>query len=444
LKVTIIGISLTAAAGAPQSLTLNPQPVIDLVRLQSDTAFLGTFTGVRAGQYTGATVSFANAVVTFFNDTPNPVSSCPAGSVCQVALTAAGAPQAALSFAVASTTPIGIGLDFNLGAAVTISGGSLSLSFTAPNTLTAFTLPRTGSNLSAGQLDLIEDFTGVATITGQTVTIMSPSRGALTATATTSTNFDAAPYPNPGNLCPTGTTSLAACVSNSQIVSADTILKSDGTLALQEIEPLLATRQDIIEGTVDSRPVSATQFTMVVTDKQVAASGSLISSVNVGDRVTIILSTNPPPSPFQVDTKGLPVAISFGNNIRFFAGQTAADAIHPGQTVALHVVAFAAASGTTLASATADSAILRWSRFIANVFGPLSPTSITVDTIPSYFLFTSASQFAVQVFTGTNLDGVSTAASVVVGKPVAIRALYIDNPTSTANPSFFAAKIRQH
>lgn len=455
LRVTLTGISLTAATGAPQSLTLNPQPVIDLVRLQPDSAFLGTFTGVRAGQYTGVTVSFANPVITFRNDTPADLTSppCLRNAVCQATLTAAGAPQATLSFAVASTTPIGVGLDFNLGTAVSISGPSLSLSFSAPNTLTAFALPRTGSTLSAGQLDLIEDFTGVASITGNTVTITSPTRGTLTATATSSTNFDPSPYPA-RSLCNGTSPTLATCVSNNQIVSADAILKSDGTLSLQEIEPLLASRQDIIEGTVVAKtPASTTQFTIVTTDKQTATPTSLISSVNIGDLVVVSLPPPPTvPNPFLVDTKGLPVTSCCATIITTFTSGTNTDAIHVGQTVALHVTGFTPASGSVPPSVNVDTAILRWSRFIATATGAASTTSINVKDLPSYFAFTPASIFAVQIFTGTpggpgvtNLDGLPTAANVVIDKPTAVRALYfLQNDTTPATPPFAAAKLRQH
>ena len=449
LRVTITGIALTRASGSPQSLTLAAQPVVDLARLDSDTTFLGTFSGIPAGQYTGVMVTFANPVITFLNDTGRTVSpptpGCPSNTVCQTSLTAAGAAQANITFSVASTTPVGVGLDFNLGTAVTISGtpASLSLNFSAPNTLTAFTLPRTGSNLSAGQLDLIEDFTGVASLNGQAVTITSPTRGTLTATATATTNFDPSPYPA-RTLCNGGNPTLPTCVANNQIVSADAIVKSDGTLSLQEIEPLVASQQDIIEGSVVAKTATGgTQFTVVVTDKQMATPNSLISNVKLGDLVTINLSNL---NTFLVDTKGLPATLCCAGSVQTFIVGTNTDAIHLGQTVALHVTGF------TAPSATVNTVILRWSRFIATATGATSPATINVKNLPSYFNFTSASIFAVQVFTGnpggsgvTNLDGISTAANVVIDKPVAVRSLYfLTSDSVPANPPFLAAKLRQH
>jgi hypothetical protein len=71
--------------------------------------------------------------------------------------------------------------------------------------------------------------------------------------------------------------------------------------------------------------------------------------------------------------------------------------------------------------------------------------------LPSYFNFSSSSQFAVQGFFNgalgsdgvTNLDGITSAGSVTANQPVGLRALYLQNPTNTSNPAFFAAKMRQ-
>jgi len=455
LRVTITGIALTRTGGSPQSLTLATQPVIDLARLQSDTAFLGTFSGIPAGQYTGVTVTFANPAITYLNDTGGTVSppaqGCPSNNVCQATVTGTATAQANALFSVASTTPVGVGLDFNLGTAVTISGtpATLSIDFTAPTTLMAFTLPRSGSTLSAGQLDLMEDFTGVASLSGQAVTITSPTRGVLTATATSTTSFDPSPYPTRA-LCNGTNPTLTTCVANNQIVSADAILKSDGTLALQEIEPLVASQQDILEGIVVSKiSGSSTQFIVATTDKQ-AATSSLISSVKVGD--VVIITVGSPLNPFLVDTKGLPVTTCCTGSVQFFTVGNNTDAIHLGQTVALEVTAFTPAVGSALPSATVNTVILRWSRLIATATGAASPTSINVKNLPSYFNFTPASSFAVQVFPGTpgsagvsNLEGLSSAANVVLDKPVAVRALYfLATDTMPANPPFLAAKLRQH
>jgi len=142
---------------------------------------------------------------------------------------------------------------------------------------------------------------------------------------------------------------------------------------------------------------------------------------------------------------------SFGSSYSLFATQTTTSAVHAGQTVAVHVSAFTAASGTTLASANADTVILRWTRLRANVVSATSAT-VNIDTLPSYFGISASSQEVVQAFLNgalgadgvTNLDGVaSNTSGLTTSQRVGLRVLYFQNPGNTANPAFFAAKIRQ-
>src|SRR5438876_155761 len=259
-NVSITGITLTPASGTAQ--TLNPSPsVVDLMRLQSDTAFLGTLPNVVAGAYT-VQVALANPEITFLNDTPSAIAvgtaMCPSGAVC-------------------------------------------------PTTLTS-------------------------------------------------------------------------CVVKGQIASVDALLKSDGTLELKEFEPLNSAQQDFVEGIVAAiNPSSQTQFGIVVTDKpSVATTNSLISALKVGDLLTVNLSSSV--NPFLVDTKGLAVDTSFTASFNFFNGQTTTSAIHLGQNIGVHVIApFTAVNGTTPASATTDTVILRWSRFRATVVSAPSTATTPIN-----------------------------------------------------------------
>jgi hypothetical protein len=447
-KVTIVSITLTPTSGTAQ--TLNPSsPVVDLMRLQSDTAFLGTLTNVPSGSYT-VQVSLSSPEIVFLNDTSSTITAngvtCLSGIVCTATLTATGTPTiSSFTFSATTSGQQGIELDFNLKNAISLSSGTLSVNFNpaspSPGVFTAFTLPRTNANLGTNQLELIEDFTGVVGISGSAVTITSPTRGTLTATSTSSSFFDASPD---GLICPTPST--ISCVVAGQIASVDALLKSDGTLALKEFEPLNFTQQDFVEGIVYAIN-SPAQFSIAVTDKVQAATNSLIGGLNTGDLLTVNIPT-PIAKTFLVDTKGLPVT-----SLTLFQGQSDTSAIHPGQSIAIHVVTpFFAAKGTTIAAATVDTVILRWSRLFAT---PLtaSATSISVNSVPSYFNITSASIFPTQVFSGTlgaqgvtNLDGITSAANVntSTGLFVGFRALYLENTTNSAQFPFLAAKIRQH
>jgi len=456
-NVTISGITLTPATGTAQ--TLHPSPsVVDLMRLQSDTAFLGTLTAVPAGAYT-VQVAFSNPEITFLNDTGAAITvgtaSCASGAVCAATFTASGTPTIpSFTFTVNSMGQQGMGIDFNLKNAISLSAGTLSVNFnpSSPNpaVLSAVALPRTNANLGANQFALIEDFSGVVAINGSAVTITSPTRGTLTATSASSTNLDHDPS---GILCPSGTTTLSACVKVGQVASVDVILDSNGTFSIQEIEPLLSAQQDFVEGTVVSiNPSSQAQFGIVITDKpSVATTNSLISALKVGDLLTVNLSSSV--SPFVVDTKGLAVDTSFSASFNFFNGQTTTSAIHLGQTVGVHVISpFTAANGSTPASATADTVILRWSRFRATVVSAPTSATININALPSYFNITPSSILTVQGFFNgslgsdglTNLEGIANnAGNATINQPVGLRALYLQNTSNTATTPFFAAKIRQ-
>ncbi len=449
-KVSIMSITLTPTSGTAQNFTPTSPIVVDLMRLQSDTVFLGTLTKVPSGSYT-VQVSLLSPEITFLNDTSSTITAngvaCLTNAVCTASFTAVGTPTiSSFTFNATSSGQQGIELDFNLKNAISLSSGTLSVNFNPsspnPGVFTAFTLPRMNANLGTNQLELIEDFTGVVTVSGSAVTITSPTRGTLIATSTSNSFFDHSPD---GATCPTPST--ITCVKAGQIASVDAFLKSDGTLELKEFEPLNATQQDFVEGTVFAVN-TPTQFSIAVTDKVPAATNSLIGGLNTGDRLTV----NIPAAtlkPFLVDSKGLAVP---AGSIGLFQGQTDTSAIHPGQTVAVHVTTFVAAIGNTIAVATADTVTLRWSRLIASLTGATSNTLLNINAVPSYFRLTSASVFPTQVFSGTlgaqgvtNLDGIPNGAgSVNTALPVGLRVLYLENSTNSAPLPFQAAKIRQH
>ena len=187
---------------------------------------------------------------------------------------------------------------------------------------------------------------------------------------------------------------------------------------------------------------------MIVTNLIPAATNSLIGSLSVGSKFTVNIANNP--NPFFIDSKGLPVALSSPVTMELFANAVNTTAIHLGQTVAVHVTAFTAASGTTPASSTVNTVTLRWTRFTANTAIAASG-AFTINALPGHFGFNQGVTFVVQGFTGTpgadgvtNLEGFpSDTSNLTVNSPVAMRALFIEDPAITLNPAFFAAKVRQ-
>ncbi|MGB7281969.1 MAG: hypothetical protein WBE13_06900 [Candidatus Acidiferrum sp.] len=458
-KVAISSVVLTSSTGTTSTLDLGGDNngkglIVDLARAQSDSIYLGTISGVPTGTNSSITVSFTSAELAFYNGTGAAITSltpqCPASDVCVASFNTTGTPVITASQTISANT--GFGIDFNLANAVTLSGTTLSVNLTNPggnsNVISSFALPR-NTSLAAGQLDLIEDFTGVATVSGTSVTIASPAaagRGSITAASTANTVYDQDPSET---LCPGGTIQLSSCVSSNQIASMDAILNSDGTFTVQEIEPLLATPVvDAVEGTVVSNANNGTQFSIIVSDIFPAASNSKIGTLNIGDPLTVNLGIAIQGG-YLVDTKGLAV----GGALSDFQGGTDAGVVHLGQTVAVHVNLFTAADGATAAIANnVDTVTLRWSRFIATVNNAASP-EFNISTLPGYFGFTQGSTFDVETYVGTqgtdgitNLDMSSASpstANLTPNSPVAVRALFLENNTNSEDPPFYAAKVRQ-
>ncbi len=452
-RVVPTAITLTPSTGTATTVEVNNGTgyTFDLVRLQSDSAFLGTAPAVTTGTYTSIAVTFFSAQLTFYNGTGAAITDlsqpCLAGAVCVASFSGPFTSTFTTSQTIGANG--GLGIDVNLANLITLTGTVLSLNFTnsAAPAVSAFTLPR-DPNLASGQLDLIEDFTGVTTVSGTSVTITPSSivnRPAITASSSSSTNYDVDPT---GNFC-AGVTSLAACFPVTlKTASMDAILNSDGTFTVQEIEPLWGSpTPDTVEGTVVSiSQNNTTQFGIIVTDIVTAATNSVISGLGIGSPLTVNLSTGANPPAFFVDTKGLPVGTPTTN----FQGATGTTVLHLGQSVDIHVNAFTAANGTTAAIANnVDTVYLRWSRFIPTVDNNPNTLEFNITALPGYFGFTPASVFDVQTFGGSpGSDGVTNldipTSGLVSAKQVGIRALYLQNNTNTQDPVFFAAKVRQH
>jgi uncharacterized protein DUF4382 len=444
-KVTVTGVSLTPSTGKAVSLTLSPTtPIVELTRLQSDSAFLGT-SKVPGANYTSATVSFTSPDIVLVNQTnvaltggtPSP---CPINAVCEfkpatsgmITLTAAPFP-----LTLSSNQQTGLSLDFNLNNAITMTNGAVSVDFTQLNVLTAATLPRTGT--PTGALDLIEDFTGViSTISGNSVTVHSDTRGNITAVANSSTTFNIDP-----TVC---SAQNITCLAANKTVSIDASLNPDGTMTLLEADLLdnvsvLTNKLDAVEGTVIFVSATAPQISLVLSDKTVVSGNSVLTAATGGAIVQASLGTTPI---FSVDTKGLSAVLaSSPGDIADFATLSN---VFAGQTVRMQVLASPAPTSGSNGSilVNTNSIVLRFSHVTGTVsIPPASPFfSVSAATLPSFLGgITGLVNISVQTSTQTNFDGVANLTALNVGDSVSMRALYI--PNFTLSP-FFAAKVRKH
>lgn len=428
--VTITGISLTPTSGSAVSLTLPVTSVtVDLMRLQSDSILLGqALASVPAATYNKITVSVSSVVVTYCTQTSPGTSGCTTGTVAQITQAATVPATSSFSITLSNNEQAGVQVQFNLANALTLSATQpqvvSKVDLTATNVLTASVLPPTASSLATGELDFVEDVTGSVTASSSSsVTVKTATRGSITAAINPSSFF--------GVSCVTTSASCPPAVG--QFASIDTALNSDGTFTLLAYDALASSTSDWIEGIVSLTPSSTSQFQIVANDVTLASSGSVIGTKLVlGDPVQVTLSGSV--NPFVVDSHGYPVVTTP------FTGSNSASNILPGQTVAVHVTAFTAKNGTTLAAATVDTVILRFTRVSGNVSTVASPF-ISLQSLPPFFGATLSLE--VQISTGspsTNFVG-SADASSLSGANVSVRALYFG---STFNPSFSAAKVRKH
>ena len=426
--VAVNSVSLTpSAGGSAVTIPLNASSFgVDLTRLQSDSAYLGQFiNSVPAGSYNQLSVNLS-ALVTYCAATSG-TPGCNSGSVAQISKAFASATTSNFSFTMGANQQAGLRVIINFANALTVNSATqavTAINLTAANVATTVTLPPTLSTLSSGQLDYLEDVTGVITAASSSaVTVQTATRGPITSIITGSTLFS--------QNCVVLNNPCTPTVG--QVASVDATLNIDGTSTMLLFDPLTATSVDLIEGIVTSETTSSTQFQLVANDFVKANSKSLIGGLSLGDTVNVSLANLA--SGFFVDGKGLPLTSST------FSGSNSATDIHTGQTVMVRVTAFTPRSGSTPASATSDAVVLRFTRFAATASGAGS-AQFNIGSLPPFFGFTT--QPVVQLGNGnpiTYLDGYTSNGSITSGDNLGIRALYFG--TNVA-PSFSAAKIRKN
>lgn len=429
--VVVNSVSLTpSTGGSVVTIPLNAGSYsADLTRLTSDSAFLGQLTAsVPSGSYNLVTLGITSVAVTYCaaaGGTPG----CVPGTLAQFNSGASAPTTSNFSVSLAANQRAGLRVLINFNNSLTVNSVTQAVTgvnLTAANVLTAVSLPPAASTLSAGQLDYIEDVTGVVTAVSTTtpsVTVQTATRGAITSVVTGSTlHSDNCVVLN------------SACTPTvGQVVSIDATLNTDGTSTMLYFDPLTLTSVDLLEGIVTSESASNTQFQMVVNDYVAAASGSVLGGLNLGDSVNVSLVNLA--SGFFVDSRGLPVTATS------FQGSNSATDIHTGQTVMVRVTAFTARSGNTPARASADAVVLRFTRLAAIATAAGAP-QFAITSLPPFFGITVNP--IVQLGTGspiTYLDGYTSMGSITSGDNLGIRALYFG---PTVAPAFTAAKIRKN
>jgi hypothetical protein len=429
---TITGLTLTPATGAAVNVSLNSSAYIaDFNRVTSDSTLLAAQVSVPAGNYTRVVITFSAPRVTFCIQANPGVPGCAAGTL-QSITGAAGTATISSNFSIAANQQSGIALNANIGNALTLTGQTVTaVNLGAANIFSATVLPpsSTLTDLASGELSHVDDVMGlVTTISGSTLTIQTSTRGSITATANSSSQFSA-------DCITLGFAQNFTCAQANTAAIVDTLLNADGTFTLVFYQPLPTkfSSADLIEGVVTGVPNSVTgQFPVVVTDSVFASSASLLrGQLHLGDQIVVTLSS---PNPFQIISKGLqiPTGSTFQNS-------TSVADILPGQTVAIAVSAFTAQSGATPGTASSQNLALRFTRFSAVLSTPTSP-QFNATTFPSFFGITTP-QLLQTTGGRLSLDGVSNLTSIAAGGTFSTTALYVGPPVA---PQFSALSVRAH
>lgn len=420
----ITGIQLNPATGSPTVLFNGPTPItVDFVRLQSSSQYLLKNISVPAPQnFSSMTIAFSAPTVTYCTQPTSGTPGCAAGSLTTIS-GGLSTPQFTVSLSLASGTKSAYRINLDMSAAATITSQAVTAVNLPASAFSLTALPPTASSLTSGQADYYDNILGVVTAASSTQITVMNSQTSLITTPSSSTYY----LPN----CLIGGATCAPAVG--QLVSIDTAVNPDGSLALLTYDPINSSSLTWLEGVVTTVPGSTTQFQIVVTDQSSSSATTLYTGSTVN--VTLVAPGGAAglPSPFLIDSKGLPISANT------FAGATSATSILPGMTVGLIVEQFTAPSGTTPGTANASGVILRPTPVAGIVASVAAPNTFSIQTLPPYFGLTTNS--VVQLGTGTPatlFDGAASASGISTSQKVAIDGLYL-GPTVTY--PFTAGKV---
>lgn len=344
-QVTILAaeVTLTGVTLSPGNVSLLSAPVtVELTRLQTDVAYLGTAAKIPANSYTTLTLTFANPSLTIENDTGATIAGCADLAVCKFAPTASTMSAVVplpTSFSIAASSTTGLLIDVNLD---TLLNSSLAEDFNAATTVFPFTPGGMGAP-PVGAEDVVGHVVN-PNASNNTFTLTNAEASYALKVDGTTTFFQFPSCPTPG----------ISCLLANQILSVDIAIQSDGSLLARNIVFEDADSSDVeVEGVITSTNAASDQFSMVV--HTVSGSGTGLS---VGQTATVQYAVSP--NPFAIDFLHADNnAISLSTSGFLFSTQTD---LMTGQEVSIR-------RHGTLAGGQiqADRVLLRSSRITGNV-----------------------------------------------------------------------------
>jgi hypothetical protein len=405
--VTILSaqVTLTGATLTPGNVSLfSGSATVDLMRLQTDVAYLSTAANIPAGNYTAVVLTFANPMLTIENDTGGLIGTCAMSTICTMAPTATANLSTTVPLTAFSTTAngtAGLLIDVSLDNLLT---SLLGEDFSAGTTVSQFIPAGTGAP-PVGAEDVVGHVASI-NASNNTFTLTNAAGSYSLKVDNTSTFFQ----------FPCGTPGFSCLLAN-QIVSVDIGIQSDGSILARNILFEDADSSDTeVEGVITNTNVGSQQFDIVIQTLSAQASG-----LNVGQHITVQYSATPQ-TPFDIDFVHVDhLQVSTSSFTSSFAGP--ADLV-PGQQVSIR------RNGSSSSSLIfADRVRLRSSRITATVQS-VGSSIITIgmnSSLPSLF-FGHGGVTLIQAQTSVTpptiyfeIGGSINASTNISGDPVSVR-----------------------
>ena len=432
-QIQLTAASLQPMGSGPAVSLLNSPQVVELTRLQSESALLAN-PSVPGNTYTSLSATFANPQMTILNRSNTTYNvggqSCAPGAVCtfnptlnKATVTDESAP---FPIMLSGNSPVAFVLHFNVNASVQ---GDLSVS----PTINLKELPPLPGNVLA-QFH----------VTGRITAVNSPNFtlqtgfGAVTlniaTTSSTTYDFDSA--------C---TADNFGCLTVGEVVRVGVSGMPGGALDAFNVELLAPVGMPALEGTVIAVNTAQNQIQVALGDFQDDPTARLAAaSFAFGRMLTINISGS---TKFSVDTDGIilpPIApaLSFAGISDTMIGQTVAVQPSPtaiSVTASTNPVAFQilfSASSVRLESSEVTATV-------ASTNPSSAPSSFTLNGLPPLFTgeTPAVTEIKVDTVTGTSFQNVSGVSGLADGNTVSVGGLLFNTGTT---PTLLAKRVLLH
>jgi hypothetical protein len=431
ISILSMQITINSATLQPGNVSLISGPqTVDLVQLQTDTAFLGT-AKVPQGTYTSLAIDIENPVMTYMNNTggpftPNQNPTCPINGVCQITPVVNGGNTNPFtltpSVVVNGSAPVGLELDMSF---INMTDQFLDVNFFGNAASSVVQLPTVQATAELRQIDHV--LGTVKALGANQFTFTTAFGQVLTVNATGSTLFGYPPAQcNANNL---------TCVTVGQILDVTMSLLGNGTLSAKEID------FEDVSGSSDVQGVIVTLTGTPPTSFEIVAHAIeplTVANIVIGEDTDVTIKAG---ATFAVDNHlfTLPAGLSF----------TQASNLLVGQEVLAHISGNVTAGPPALF--TTDRVLLRRSQITGIVTAPPPANgtgAFNIQLLPSYLELaqpTNISSINCDLTSQTQFDQLTPNSSggIIVGNNVSVAGFLFPQPNAVPFvPTLATQKVR--